>query len=765
MRFAAVHKLASYLLALAGFAALALSGELPPIAIALTLAGGAASVFVEPSRHGFASSRGWALGWNVTSLAVFGGTALAIARGEPFLLGGAQALCFLLVNKLFNRRASRDYLQVYVLSFLMLVAGTALNGNMVFAACFLAYVVCATWALALLHLRREIEDNFLLRHREGGASDRVEIERVLGSRRVVGGAFLAVTSMMSAAIFALSAVFFFVFPRFGWNALGRHTRHGLTVGWNDKGVSLGDNGLVKDNEQVVMRVEFDGPRPERPLYFRGISFERYRGGRWTPSPSLARHALRRWNGFSLVGVAHTPQRYDGTATRKRLEGSVKQVIYLEPMEASVLFAAASPVALSVAGKNVALGISGIALDGAWVERDGDEGRTAQPTHDVYAWRPPGGVHYEAWSRVDRPDDKLLAAASLPTAEQAAELADYLDTDGVPPRVVALARRITAGAAGPAARLAAIQGYLHDGFRYSLRLVHDARKEPIEEFLFDRKQGHCEYFASSMTLLARAAGVPARHVAGFYAGEWNEVGRYLQIRQRDAHAWVEAWLGPEVGWVTYDPTPVATSVEERSGIGDRLRQMIDVLELSWFKYVIEYDLGTQIDLLGRLRRWLSSGGEGAGRGSARDGPRGDGSGDPRPGARRPLAVIGGIAIAAIGLWLSWRRRRQKGPRSSARRSAHATRAMERAVRALEKRGCERAPSDTPREILRRATAAGDPGAEAFADLVPLYYAARFGGADVDGAELSALAARVVRPPRSEPLANDASDGFDPAGSGR
>src|SRR5262249_50614185 len=123
MRFSAIHKVASYLMVAAAFAALALSRELSMPGVLFTLVGGALSFWAEPSRPGWAflRSRGWSLGWNLSTLAVFGWTVLDTLRAQA-LFAGVRFLCFLLVNKLWNRRASRDYLQAYVVSFLMLVA-------------------------------------------------------------------------------------------------------------------------------------------------------------------------------------------------------------------------------------------------------------------------------------------------------------------------------------------------------------------------------------------------------------------------------------------------------------------------------------------------------------------------------------------------------------------------------------------------------------------------------------------------------------------
>src|SRR5262249_7124366 len=151
-------------------------------------AAGALSTLIDPARHRAAATRAWSSTWNVLTVAAFAWAAVDAVRGDP-LHAGVHFLCFLGVNKLWNRRASRDYLQLYVVSFLMLVAGAALSSDLGFAACFLAYVVAATWTLTLFHLRREMEENYLVKHAEGRGPERVEVDRILNSRRIVGGAF------------------------------------------------------------------------------------------------------------------------------------------------------------------------------------------------------------------------------------------------------------------------------------------------------------------------------------------------------------------------------------------------------------------------------------------------------------------------------------------------------------------------------------------------------------------------------------------------
>jgi hypothetical protein len=121
---------------------------------------------------------------------------------------------------------------------------------------------------------------------------------------------------------------------------------------------------------------------------------------------------------------------------------------------------------------------------------------------------------------------------------------------VDPRVHALARRLTAGATDDADKIEAVAEYLLTHNKYSLR-AQRGRGDPVSSFILERKAAHCEYFASAAAILLRCAGVPARYATGFYAHE--TVGDETTVRQRDAHAWAEAWING-VGWITVDATP-------------------------------------------------------------------------------------------------------------------------------------------------------------------------------------------------------------------
>jgi len=720
MRFSGVHKLASYLMVVSAYLALVLSGEIAIAAIVLGAVGIVGSWFWEPPR---VRPERWTLIWNALAVGAFGYTVLSSISAGEWVVSGATFLVFLIVAKLFTRRSSRDYLWIYVLTFIMLLAGTSLNAEISYAICFLGYVVFATWAMILFHLRREMEDNFLLKHSDDSSSERVEVERILSSRRIVGGPFLGVTAAVSLGIFVLSSIFFVLFPRvgFGWG-LQRGKGHLTFAGFSD-GVQLGQHGLIRNDDTVVMRVKLDdaalqgAAAPE--LHWRGVAFDRYEQGKWSRSGKAFSTRFK-----SQVLSDRSRVLLDGAARLKGdLTNATRQEIYIEPLDTATLFAASAPVAFE--------------LD--HVPSGAVTSRVAQAQNDEVRYVHYAGLKYIAWSDTRTPSRDLLRAA--PDADAKVYAAYLQIPDEMPRRVYDLARRITEGKVGPFAKAEAVVAYLHDGFGYTLEMDTDNREEPLDYFLFERKRGHCEYFSSAMAILLRAAGVPTRNVDGFLGGEWNEYGKYIAVRGGDAHSWVEVWFDG-VGWVTYDPTPASDDDalgRGGGGIGDRLRRLIDNVRLSWFKWVIDYDFSRQMGLLRTLGDALGLGPDGNFT-SARASRWWKRNQAPLGGGLGGLVAIV-ILIALIRrLAVSARKRRaarRRGP------DHPIVQLYVRAARTLAHRGFPRAPAVTPREHATRLVDRGAPGAPAFAALTEIYYTARYAGTPeaLDVQEARRLAAEV------------------------
>jgi hypothetical protein len=112
---------------------------------------------------------------------------------------------------------------------------------------------------------------------------------------------------------------------------------------------------------------------------------------------------------------------------------------------------------------------------------------------------------------------------------------------------------------------------------------------LANFLFERKKGHCEYFASSMAVMLRSLGIPSRIVTGFRGGEFNDLTGQYVVRASNAHSWVEAYF-PGSGWISFDPTPAGT-VPTRTG-WSRMQLYVDAAASFWREWIINYDVGHQ-----------------------------------------------------------------------------------------------------------------------------------------------------------------------------
>lgn len=149
---------------------------------------------------------------------------------------------------------------------------------------------------------------------------------------------------------------------------------------------------------------------------------------------------------------------------------------------------------------------------------------------------------------------------------------------------------------------AVASFLKKGFSYNLS-PGKTQGDPVVHFLFSSKKGHCEYFASAMALLLRTIGIPTRIVGGYLGGDWNELGQYYLVKQSDAHTWVEVWI-EERGWVTFDPTPGAP-FKQRPPLVAKVFKFIDFLRLKWYYWVIDYDIGRQMDLASKTALFFQS----------------------------------------------------------------------------------------------------------------------------------------------------------------
>jgi hypothetical protein len=150
----------------------------------------------------------------------------------------------------------------------------------------------------------------------------------------------------------------------------------------------------------------------------------------------------------------------------------------------------------------------------------------------------------------------------------------------------------------------LSAWLRDSGEFSYSLsgeIIDPSLDPVEDFLVNRKAGHCEYFASALALMLRAEGIPCRVVSGFKGGEVNRLSRAFEVQQRHAHTWVEAYLGDR--WETLDPTPAAPRAESVAANAAWLPFLADLKSAAsgfWRNYVVQMNLTQQRRTLAPLR---------------------------------------------------------------------------------------------------------------------------------------------------------------------
>jgi transglutaminase-like putative cysteine protease len=708
VRFAQAHKTTSYAMVMSAYLGLVLGGGVSTIAAVAGFLGLVGSWWWEPPRIRWET---WALPWTLASVVALAWTIVqAIATGDYLGVGG-DFLVWLVVAKAFQRRAAKDWQQLYLLAFLMLVAGSVLNPDLSYGACFLLFVISSTWALILFHLRREMEDNFLLKHADDRASERVEVRRILESRRIVNRRFFVGTGLVSLGVFLAASALFLAIPRVGMGFFFR-SRSGMAMAGFSDTVKLGGHGRIKSDTTIVMRVEIGERYQGRSapyIHWRGVAFDTYSHGMWT----------RTRRAPVTDTVIHHPistkeRRYllyeKARASRAEIElgfvRGTRQQIWLEPLDSDVLFGASMPIGFQT---DIPVGSR----------------RPRNERNDEIRFDHRAAIGYQVWSDIEPPSAAVLRAATgaLPAGY---DVYTALPADQITARTRALAERIVAGKGNDFDRATAIKEWLTTSLTYTLDLEDPAGKEPVDFFLFDRKKGHCEYFASAFVILARAAGVPARNVNGFLGGEWNEYDDYIAVRAGDAHSWAEVYF-PGAGWVTFDATP-AGEIDRMgrgdSGVGARVRRMLDTLTFQWSKWVVDYDLFQQLSLF----RDIGDSAQGGAR-WIKDSVRG-----AIAAVKRNVwfaGPLGGALIAAAVVWW-WRRRKRLPPVEGFERSRPRKRSAMAAVYAsatarLARRGHARAAAVTPREHAGGLAERGVPGGAELVELTELYYAAEWGGA--------------------------------------
>ena len=429
---------------------------------------------------------------------------------------------------------------------------------------------------------------------------------------------LRLSATMVGQSIPLMLVFFLLVPRLPplWS-LKVEQQQGKT-GMSDS-MAPGEISRLSRQNDLAFRVEFEDEVPPPSLrYWRGLTYGWFDGRRWSQAvpPALDRQEYIRFpNGAS-------PPWYQQLLA-DRGDAVWKYRVVMERTGRQWLYAMSVPFSDKAD--------VGLARDLRLVRRT-----DLETTYDyrVTSYMMPVAVEgLKEWER--------QFYVSLPSDSS--------------PRASAMAQRWRDEALGDADYVNRLLRWLNEEEFYYTLEPPLLGQHTVDDFLFRTRRGFCEHYASSFAFMLRAAGIPARIVAGYQGGQLNPLGNHLQVRQYDAHVWVEAWL-PEQGWVEFDPTAAVAPARIEQGLEQaladfneqtgglagvlrdnplltRLGYLVDYIEFGWAKWVLGYNQQSQLEF---LSRWL---------------------GKVTPERMvMALAVVGGSLMTVMLIWMLWRARR-------------------------------------------------------------------------------------------------------------
>ena len=283
-------------------------------------------------------------------------------------------------------------------------------------------------------------------------------------------------------------------------------------------VRLGEIGQLQDDQSPAFRVRFLDGTPPLMLRWRGVALTDFNGSSWT-------NTLETWNEFSEQGKITLASNEQRRRPGQRLFYEIQTLAAMD----RVLFTLGVPEYIYLPQGRLRRNV-----DATYRQLTLED---QLPAYSISGW-------------LDRDDHPIISDATQILPANARQR--YLRLPGLNPRIRELTEEVVSSSSDAQQSAVMIETFLKTRFQYSLD-ANISGREPLVDFLFNTRAGHCEYFASAMAVMLRTQKIPSRVITGFYASLPAPIGPWYVIRSSNAHSWVEAWIEGR-GWVIYDPTP-------------------------------------------------------------------------------------------------------------------------------------------------------------------------------------------------------------------
>jgi len=648
-----------------------------------------------------------------------------------FFLALLYLFIYLIINKISNPLQKRDEIQVIGICFFMGVASAVITQSLLISLFLAGYLFLFTLAMMLTTFKGEQEEAEKIQKSNGG---RLKPKPLYNRKPLIGtGGLISYNFKFLLFLIPATILFFLFIPRFSTqrflNNFQRLRPESSITGYTES-IQLGTIAGMKQNREVALRVQTqdrNGSINRLPhIYMRGTSLDFYDGRRWFKSGKAKR----------MSDYARTNQITLGARPTIRGEW-IRQKIFREPPASPYIFAAFYPYSYIFSKPQDFV-----------IDYEANAIRMMKSSRDK--------VSYRAYSLKETPRSRRLISEKgveeLPLDVMHMKFYSRLSNlylqeprGGFDQRIGELAREITRDIDNPYQRVEEIEKQLKNNYTYSLDFEEREETDPLVEFLFSRKTGHCELFATAMVALCRVSSIPARVVNGYFSEEWNDYGEYFIVRQQDAHSWVEVWF-QSTGWISFDPTPPSGRARPSAGfqMPPGIQQFYDNIKFRWYQYVIDYNLGDQVRISNRLKGLFGANNGTLDRfGIGLRSLLSRGQAPSIPGKLK--YILYGVGIVLILFTLSTllyrsfptlTRRKTAGGKSARYKRSISLPEYENILQRLNALGIARIPSQTPCEYAGKVVRADESLAE-FIPITERYYTLRYRHDPVTSGDLSSF----------------------------